>query len=91
MYKWSQGINNLTDVWDTEAGECVVMLETKLEKVYEKVHFAGENVHFTGKRYKERKRFVHFIKKDIRRKGIIESKKCYFDKRLRITATRYMV
>lgn len=37
VYKWSQGINNLNDVWDTGAGECVVMLETKLEKVYEKV------------------------------------------------------
>lgn len=37
VYKWSQGINNLSEVWDTEAGECVVMLETKLEKVYEKV------------------------------------------------------
>lgn len=37
MYKWSQGINNLSQVWNTDAGECVVMLETKLEKVYEKV------------------------------------------------------
>ncbi|CAN0398038.1 unnamed protein product, partial [Scytosiphon promiscuus] len=37
VYKWSQGINNLSEVWDTDAGECVVMLETKLEKVYEKV------------------------------------------------------
>lgn len=37
VYKWSQGINNLSDVWETNAGECVVMLETKLEKVYEKV------------------------------------------------------
>lgn len=37
VYKWSQGINNLSEVWETEAGECVVMLETKLEKVYEKV------------------------------------------------------
>ncbi|CAM9375519.1 unnamed protein product, partial [Ectocarpus sp. 8 AP-2014] len=37
VYKWSQGINNLSEVWETDAGECVVMLETKLEKVYEKV------------------------------------------------------
>lgn len=36
VYKWSQGINNLSEVWETDAGECVVMLETKLEKVYEK-------------------------------------------------------
>ena len=33
MYKWCQGVNNLEDVWVTEGGECVVMLESKLEKV----------------------------------------------------------
>jgi pre-mRNA-processing factor 8 len=37
VYKWCQGINNLDKVWDTAEGECVVMLETKFEKVYEKV------------------------------------------------------
>jgi len=37
VYKWSQGVNNLEDVWATERGECVVMLESKLEKVYEKI------------------------------------------------------
>jgi pre-mRNA-processing factor 8 len=37
VYKWCQGINNLHNVWDTTNGECVVMLETKFEKVYEKV------------------------------------------------------
>ncbi|KAG5176712.1 NUC071 domain-containing protein [Tribonema minus] len=37
VYKWCQGLNNVTDVWDTSAGQCVVMLETRLEKVYEKV------------------------------------------------------
>jgi pre-mRNA-processing factor 8 len=37
VYKWCQGINNLKDVWDTSNGECVVLLETKYEKVYEKV------------------------------------------------------
>ncbi|KAH8098773.1 U5 snRNA binding protein [Aureococcus anophagefferens] len=36
-YKWCQGVNNLDKVWDTDAGECVVMMETKLEKVYEKI------------------------------------------------------
>mgnify|MGYP001048050558 CR=1 FL=1 len=36
-YKWCQGINNLSDVWDTSNGECVVLMETQLEKVYEKV------------------------------------------------------
>jgi pre-mRNA-processing factor 8 len=36
-YKWCQGINNLTDVWETSNNECVVMLQTKLEKVFEKM------------------------------------------------------
>jgi pre-mRNA-processing factor 8 len=29
VYKWCQGINNLTDIWDTARGECVVMLEVR--------------------------------------------------------------
>ena len=33
VYKWCQGVNNLEEVWATESGECVVMLESKLEKV----------------------------------------------------------
>ncbi len=33
VYKWCQGVNNLEEVWATEQGECVVMLESKLEKV----------------------------------------------------------
>ncbi len=37
VYKWCQGVNNLEEVWATEQGECVVMLESKLEKVYEKI------------------------------------------------------
>jgi len=37
VYKWCQGINNLHQVWDTSEGECVVMMESKFEKVYEKV------------------------------------------------------
>lgn len=37
VYKWCQGINNLHNVWETSQEECVVMLETKLEKVYEKI------------------------------------------------------
>jgi pre-mRNA-processing factor 8 len=39
VYKWCQGVNNLSDVWNTSAGECVVMMETKFEKVYEKIDF----------------------------------------------------
>ncbi|KAG0054163.1 Pre-mRNA-processing-splicing factor 8 [Gryganskiella cystojenkinii] len=37
VYKWCQGINNLTDIWDTTEGECVVMMETKFSKLAEKV------------------------------------------------------
>ena len=42
VYKWCQGINNLTDVWDTSEGECVVMLQTKFERMFEKIdsHYA---------------------------------------------------
>ena len=31
------GINNLTDVWDTSEGECIVMMEAHYEKLYEKI------------------------------------------------------
>jgi pre-mRNA-processing factor 8 len=37
VYKWCQGINNLHDVWETAEGQCVVMMETKFDKVYEKI------------------------------------------------------
>ena len=37
VYKWCQGINNLTDIWETADGECNVMMETVFSKVYEKV------------------------------------------------------
>ncbi len=36
-YKWAQGINNLGGVWETADGECNVMIETQLSKVYEKI------------------------------------------------------
>ncbi|KAK3691956.1 pre-mRNA-splicing factor 8 [Vermiconidia calcicola] len=36
-YKWAQGINNLGNVWGIDEGECNVMMETRLDKVYEKV------------------------------------------------------
>lgn len=31
------GINNLQDVWETGEGECNVMLESRFEKMYEKI------------------------------------------------------
>ena len=37
VYKWAQGINNLDKVWQYEDGECNVMIETQLSKVYEKI------------------------------------------------------
>ncbi|KAH7030213.1 pre-mRNA processing splicing factor 8 [Macrophomina phaseolina] len=37
VYKWTQGINNLDKVWEYQEGECNVMIETKLSKVYEKI------------------------------------------------------
>ena len=39
MCRWCQGINNLTNVWDTGNGECVVIMQTELEKMFEKVNF----------------------------------------------------
>lgn len=37
VYKWAQGINNLDNVWESADGECNVMIETELSKVYEKI------------------------------------------------------
>ena len=36
-YKWAQGINNLSGIWESKDGECNVMIETQLSKVYEKI------------------------------------------------------
>lgn len=37
VYKWCLGINNLNNVWKTDEGECNVLMETKLNKMYEKI------------------------------------------------------
>ncbi len=37
VYKWCQGINNLTNIWETSEGECTVMMETSLNKMHEKI------------------------------------------------------
>ena len=37
VYKFCQGINNLHDVWNVEDGQCNVLLETKFDKIYEKM------------------------------------------------------
>ncbi|KAJ3106936.1 Pre-mRNA-processing-splicing factor 8, partial [Phlyctochytrium planicorne] len=36
-YKWCQGINNLTDIWETADGQCNVLMQTQLSRVYEKI------------------------------------------------------
>ena len=37
VYKFCQGINNLTDFWSCENGECNVLMEAQFDKVYEKI------------------------------------------------------
>lgn len=37
VYKWCHGINNLTNVWETDNGECVVLMQSTLERMYEKL------------------------------------------------------
>jgi pre-mRNA-processing factor 8 len=37
VFKWCQGVNNLSEVWETADGQCNVLLQTKFEKVYEKI------------------------------------------------------
>ncbi len=37
VYKWCHGINNLSNVWDTTNGECVVMMQAEFEKMYDKI------------------------------------------------------
>ncbi|KAJ2825365.1 pre-mRNA-splicing factor 8, partial [Coemansia erecta] len=37
VYKWCQGINNLDGAWATADGECTVMLEARLARVFEKI------------------------------------------------------
>ena len=36
-YKWCQAINNLQDVWETADGECNVMMEADLCRLYDKI------------------------------------------------------
>ncbi len=36
-YKYCQGINNLTDIWETSQNQSAVLLQAKLDKVYEKI------------------------------------------------------
>ena len=40
-----QGINNLQDVWDTSKGECVVMMQSELEKMFDKARLPPACAH----------------------------------------------
>jgi pre-mRNA-processing factor 8 len=37
VYKFAQGINNLHNIWSTANEECVCLLETRFDKVFEKI------------------------------------------------------
>lgn len=37
LYKWCQGINNLTDIWQVEDGSCVALMQSKYDRMYEKM------------------------------------------------------
>jgi surface protein len=37
VYKWCQGINNLNDVWNCDENQCNVLLQSKFDKVFEKI------------------------------------------------------
>lgn len=37
VYKFCQGINNLTDFWSCDNGECDVLMEAPFDKVFEKI------------------------------------------------------
>jgi pre-mRNA-processing factor 8 len=37
VYKWCNGINNLENIWEFSEGQTTVLMETKYEKVFEKV------------------------------------------------------
>ncbi len=49
VYKWCHGINNVSNVWDTAEGECVVMMQSEFEKMYDKIDLTLMN-RWVGKR-----------------------------------------
>ena len=51
MYKWCHGVNNLANVWETDNGECVVMMQSEFEKFYEKVDLTLMNRFVWVERY----------------------------------------
>lgn len=43
VYKWCQGVNNVPDVWDTQKGHRLVMLETSVAKIAENMDLTVAN------------------------------------------------
>ena len=39
-YKWQQAINNLQEVWETADGECHVMMECDMNRLWDKIDLA---------------------------------------------------
>lgn len=39
VYKWCQGVNNISEIWDVSKGQSSVMLEMKLGEMSEKIDF----------------------------------------------------
>mmetsp|Transcript_8378 Transcript_8378/g.30995 ORF Transcript_8378/g.30995 Transcript_8378/m.30995 type:complete len:2367 (-) Transcript_8378:8-7108(-) len=37
VHKWCKGINNLTDIWSTDQNQTVVLLESKFDRMFEKM------------------------------------------------------
>jgi len=44
-------VNNLANVWETDNGECVVMMQSEFEKFYEKVDLTLMNRFVWVERY----------------------------------------
>ena len=44
MSAGARASSNLADIWETSNGECVVMMQSELEKMFEKVSFCPDNV-----------------------------------------------
>ena len=47
VYKWCHAINNMTDIWDTADGDCVVMMQSQFVKMWEKVDIIMLNRYIT--------------------------------------------
>ena len=37
VYKWCKGINRMQNVWNCDNGECLVLMQSKFHKMFEKI------------------------------------------------------